>query len=340
MNYIYYIPYLVIKNYIKNNNKNKNIFKIILKSIKNKLSNYIMNTYEFSCKKCKYFTNIKEHFIRHCNTFKHNRCILQNGKPNNDIYYKCTINNCNKLYKTRSGLRKHKVNKHNDCITIIDDNSIIDHNYNIDNEIYNSDISYNNFSNNIIHKLMNENKELQNKLIDIAKEPRIINQTNNNQKTFNIIQFLNHECKDAMNITDFIKSLVITFDDLEQISEYGYLSNVKETLVKSLTSMEQNKRPIHCTDTKRKQFYVKDKNEWNKDTSHGIIKDAINDYNNQQLQTLTQYKHNNPNWMNIDNEQIKINNISKELTSLATDGNKITHKLLNHIGDATAIQKE
>jgi len=294
-----------------------------------------MNIYEFSCIKCNYFTNIKEHFNRHCNTFKHNRYSIKNT-VDKDIYYKCTINNCNKLYKTRSGLRKHKMNKHNDYITIIDD----DNDNNLYGEQYKTDISFNKYNNDIIHKLMNENKELQNKLIDIAKEPRIINQTNNNQKTFNIIQFLNHECKDAMNITDFIKSLVITFDDLEQISEYGYLSNVKETLVKSLISMEQNKRPIHCTDTKRKQFYVKDKNEWNKDTSHGIIKDAINDYNNQQLQTLTQYKHDNPNWIHNDREQIKINTISKELTSLATDGNKITHKLLNHIGDATAIQKE
>ena len=44
----------------------------------------------------------------------------------------------------------------------------------------------------------------------------------------------------------------------------GYVKNIQEQLVCKLKDMEQTERPIHCTDTKRKQFYVKDVDCWNK----------------------------------------------------------------------------
>ena len=176
--------------------------------------------------------------------------------------------------------------------------------------------------------------------MELASQPRIINQTNNNQKTFNVIQFLNHDCKDAMNLSDFIKNLVVTFDDIEKIEEHGYLKSVKNSLMHSLHMMEQNKRPIHCTDTKRKQFYVKDENVWNKDVDQSQINKVFLDYNNFQLVKFSEWKKENPDWISDGKKQDKVNKITKELTSLYSDKNdKLKQKLLNDIIDVTAIDK-
>ena len=103
--------------------------------------------------------------------------------------------------------------------------------------------------------LMNENKELQDKLVQLASAPKVVN----NNRTYNIINYLNTECKDAFNLSDFINQIEITFDDIKNIKEEGYVSSVKNTLIRSLNNVDINKRPIHCTDKKRKQFYVKEK---------------------------------------------------------------------------------
>ena len=44
------------------------------------------------------------------------------------------------------------------------------------------------------------------------------NTTNNNQ--FNLQVFLNEDCKDAINFSDFINQILVSFEDLENQAEY------------------------------------------------------------------------------------------------------------------------
>ena len=164
-------------------------------------------------------------------------------------------------------------------------------------------------------------------------------QHNNNQKTINIIQFLHEDCKDAMNLSDFLRNLVVTFNDLEQIEEHGYLSGIKQSLIESLNQMDKTKRPIHCTDVKRKQFYVKDDNNWVKESSQNKINNAISLYNTNQLKTLSEWKKQNPEWIDDDKKQNKINKLNRELTSLYSDedGKRLKNKILNELGNVTLI---
>lgn len=250
---------------------------------------------------------------------------------------------CMKKYKTRSGLRKHKLNKHENNDIKLDsyhDNKKTENVINMDIEIENNNNHENKQLTKLIEVLLNENKNLQHKMIELASKPTVIHQTNNT-KTFNIINYLNHDCKDAMNLSDFIRSLVITFEDLENIETHGFLKSVKHTLIDGLNAMEQNKRPIHCTDTKRKQFYIKNEDVWNKDTNHIMIHKAITDFNHNQLIKFSEWKKVNPNWLNDDKQQDKVNKITKELTCIYSDDNdKMKHKLINDIVDVTIIQKD
>ena len=48
-----------------------------------------------------------------------------------------------------------------------------------------------------------------------------VNQVNSNNKTFNLQVFLNEDCKDAMNINEFVDSIKFQLADLEHMGQVG-----------------------------------------------------------------------------------------------------------------------
>lgn len=243
-----------------------------------------------ACKRCHYKTTKISHWEKHLNTMKHKQSIEFN---NVSTRYLCDY--CKKNYKFRSGLDKHM----KECKY----NQNIEHNKkSLEDKLFQK-----------IDSLIEQNIDLQNKLIEIAKEPKMINKQTNN---FNIIQYLNTDCKDAMNLSDFLNNLNVTFQNLDLIEKQGYLRGVQDSLVISLQQMEQNQRPIHCTDHKRKQFYIKDNDQWDKDTNQESIQKAIRELNSLQLQTLYSWQKLNPNWLNEEGKRDKVNQITQQLTSM------------------------
>ena len=133
----------------------------------------------------------------------------------------------------------------------------------------------------LILMLIKENSELKNMVLDVCQKIQPLNNTinshnvNSNNKTFNLNVFLNEQCKDAMNITDFIDSLKLQLSDLEKVGEIGYVNGISNIIVKNLNSLEETQRPIHCTDTKREVMYIKDENKWEKDEEKKKIRKVI-----------------------------------------------------------------
>jgi hypothetical protein len=115
-----------------------------------------------------------------------------------------------------------------------------------------------------------KNQELQQQLVDAVKNNKGSitnnNTTNNNHQRFNLNFFLNDTCKDAMNITDFLGNMDVNVDELEYIGHHGYVNGMTKMIMDRLKDMDVTKRPIHCTDVKRETMYIKDKDEWCKDT--------------------------------------------------------------------------
>jgi hypothetical protein len=91
------------------------------------------------------------------------------------------------------------------------------------------------------------------------------NITNSNNKQFNIQIFLNEQCKNAMNITDFVNSLKLTLNDLEKTGELGYVKGLTNIIVNGLNELDIYQRPIHCSDIKRETMYIKDNDAWAKE---------------------------------------------------------------------------
>jgi hypothetical protein len=108
--------------------------------------------------------------------------------------------------------------------------------------------------------------------------------TNNNQ--FNIQVFLNEDCKDAINFSEFVKQIQVSLVDLENQAENGYVKGITKLFIENLQGLGMNRRPIHCTDKKRKTLYVKENNEWDKEGSQDILKKGIQEVTRRTFQRL------------------------------------------------------
>jgi hypothetical protein len=203
--------------------------------------------------------------------------------------YKCI--DCNKIYKSRVGLWKHKKNcklLHEEAITTSASESEIKILTNLVLDVVRQN-----------KDLINQNQELTNKIVDICKTGTSNNISNNNvnshNKTFNLQFFLNETCKNAMNITDFVNSIQLQLSDLENVGKLGYVDGISNIIVNNLNALDETTRPIHCTDKKRETFYIKDQDKWEKDDAEKKkIKKIINKvaFKNQNL--LNKFKELHP----------------------------------------------
>ena len=229
--------------------------------------------------------------------------------PDNYNINICEI--CKKTYKSRSGLWKHSKT----CKKNLQDKVI---------EKKHED-------NNILVDMMNQIKE-QNKIIsDMIPK---IGSNNNNQ--FNINVFLNEKCNDAINMSDFIKSIKVQLKDLIYTKNNGLLQGISSIFMNQLKQLDTYKRPIHCSDIKRETLYIKDNNEWEKDSSKSKIHYAINDIATKQRKALNKWEEDNPNWNTSDKGK---DDYIKLMKSIMTDISHEENKIIKTIAKETIINK-
>jgi hypothetical protein len=107
--------------------------------------------------------------------------------------------------------------------------------------------------------------------------------------------FLNEQCKDALNINEFVDSIKMKLSDLEEFAHLGYADGVSNIFVKGINALEVHKRPIHCSDTKREVLYIKNNNEWIKETDDKpLIKSAIKRVAFKNIRQINEWVKENP----------------------------------------------
>ena len=242
-------------------------------------------TKKFICEKCNYTCNRQSEYNRHLLTAKHNmEQMEQNKSPKITTPFICS---CGKKYKVSSGLWKHKKKCANLNISVTiqeeheDKHSIMDI-ITQNKEIMNALIVQN-------EQLMKQNQEMQKTIQNIV--PKIGNNTTNNN--FNLQVFLNEDCKDAINFSEFIENIKISFEDLENQAEIGYVNGISKLFIENLQELGTHKRPIHCTDKKRKTLYIKENNEWDKEGSQNTLKKGIRSVSRKTQDCLFQEKEEN-----------------------------------------------
>jgi hypothetical protein len=213
--------------------------------------------------------------------------------------------------------------------------------------IYPTDIS-----NNVIFELLRQNKEFkdliieQNKqIMELAKEKNtVINNTTNNNNQFNLQFFLNEQCKDALNIGDFVEQIKLQLSDLDMIGRVGYVEGMSKIFMRNLHALDVFKRPIHCSDLKRETLYVKDKDAWEKENGENIkIKRAIKEVECKNIKQIPKWREENPSAEDTETKKhLEYQNILLEAMGGSTmeDDNKKHEKIIRNIAKEVIINKK
>jgi hypothetical protein len=183
----------------------------------------------------------------------------------------------------------------------------------------------------LILKLLKDNEEIRQILKDVIPKMgsnTIINNNNNNTtNNFNLNFFLNEQCKDALNISEFVESLKITFEDLLYSKKNGLVQGISNVMIRGLKELDIYKRPIHCTDIKRETMYIKDQEKWEKDETREIMKNTIEMIADKERTALQIWTDDNPDWMETEKKQIEyltmLRSISEPIEYEEKNGKKI-----------------
>jgi len=310
------------------------------------MENIAKNRKEYYCQICNYKTLNKFDYTKHCLTIKHKNATLSmifNDCPQNYVKmshksqhdYTCE---CGKKYKDNSGLWRHRQKCNNE-------KKISDNEY--DNNIYQG-INIKDKDALVLH-LLQQNYQLQHKIIEIASQSTI---TNNNTNTnshnttnnaFNLQFFLNDTCQNAMNITDFVSSIQFNLEDLENTGRTGYIEGISNIILKNLNQLNVTDRPIHCSDIKREVLYIKDNNEWQKETEHKpILTKAIKTIANENIKQISKWKDNYPDCIKSDSKKndLYLKIVSNSMNGLTKEeSDKNINKIITNVAKNVIIEK-
>ena len=234
------------------------------------------------CEVCSFSTKRITDIVRHFKTQKHLSNIGIKKEPK---IYCCK--NCNKTYTNYKTYYSHKQNCN---IAIVNDEK---ENIIIENE--NITIEKQEPTTNEILKMLVEQQNKTNQIIEqLVQNPHnhsITNNNNNNTQNtqnnqFNIQVFLNEKCQNAMNLSDFIDSIEITNEDIENNAQQGFVKGLYKILSDNLNNLSLFDRPIHCTDPKRETVFIKEENEWSKEDHEKKLNRAIQETSRKSLEII------------------------------------------------------
>ena len=295
---------------------------------------------KFYCENCDYSTSKKSSYSDHLLSKKHNKSIICNNNLQK-ICPKFYCENCDKIYKDNSGLWRHKKK----CIIINTPQTLLP---------TIEDLKSHDKQQELIEYLLKENSEFKQMMIEQTKNMVEIakNSGNNNNNTtsnivnnnnFNLNLFLNETCKNAMNIMDFVNQLQVGIHDLEETGRLGFSEGIAKIFVNGLKQMDVSDRPIHCSDSKREIVYIKDKNQWNKETEDKtLLTNAIKHVACKNMKQISEWTKDHPEYNDSTSKQndkyLKIvcesmSGSSKEETS------KNYNKIIKSIIKETIIDK-
>ena len=315
---------------------------------------------EYKCDICNYKTRNKNNFQKHLLTRKHENTTKYYEKLQNiSEQYICE---CGKTYPYRASLYNHRKkctksqeilnSTNNDGETNIkmalsksekDTNKDLEKqtNNNI-NQIDTNNIDTNNIDTNnidyhsMIIRLIDQNAEFKNLLIKQQDQigeliPKVGNNNTNIKQRFNVNIFLNEQCKDAINMHDFIKQIEVSLDNLLTTRDKGLSEGISNVFIENMNKLSLYERPLHCTDLKRETLYIKDNNVWEKDGDKSRIKSALREISSAQFRSVKKWMDDNPDYEENETKQEEFINLIRNCSeNIDSVDDKIIKRLCNN----------
>jgi len=330
---------------------------------------------KYSCESCHYITSNKTDYFRHLKTKKHLKQISRKQKTTISFFKtektkknantKFEICECGKKFKTRGGLWKHQ-KKCNIEITYVTKNvskNVSNVSKNVSNvsapsqtepklsvdeelkhlQLQKAKLEVEKLKKEIenINKPQTSTNSLTNELVETIG--KIAGNTNcNNTNNISINMYLNEQCKNAMNLEDFVRNITVSLQDLDYSKQNGYAKGIANIFMKQLADLEPTERPIHCSDKKRLQFYVKDDDKWEKDKDNIKLTTSIKSVGMEQVKKMAEWEKEHPDYMNNPKE-LEIWQTMLESVSGGVNKNEIKkneHKIKKELGKVVDIKEE
>jgi len=275
----------------------------------------------FFCENCDYSTSRQSQYDRHLLTNKHKLLLIHINDPE----FKKHECMCGKQYCHLSTLYTHKKT----CKLKIEKKEDVE---------------------TLVQYLMKENAEFKHliieqtkQMIELSKVPSNNITNNNNNNNFNLNLFLNETCKDALNIMDFVGQLQIGIKELEETSCIGFSEGITKIFMNGLTSLDVSSRPLHCSDFKRETLYIKNNDQWNKDSDDKLLlTTAIKHVVHKNMKQISEWTKFHPEYNDTTSKQndkyLKIVCESMAGTT-QEETNKNFNKIIKNIARETVIDK-
>ena len=288
----------------------------------------------FHCELCDYHTSERSKYNRHKLTRKHKFLLNPTEKGQKSI-----VCNCGKSYRHTSTLYAHKKKCNFETHKLITTSN---------EDAYNNVI----IPCEVFVELLKQNGEFKELMIEQNKQMidligsgigNTTNYHNNVKNKFNINIFLNEQCKDAMNIMDFVNTMQLQLSDLERVGELGYIKGISHIVVNKLKDLDVCKRPIHCSDLKRETMYVKDENVWEKEgDKNDKLSKMIKHLAHKNQKQIGDWQEVNPEYKDSEStkcdEYLKI--VCESMTGLTNDEESETcmNKIIKNIAKEVIIK--
>jgi hypothetical protein len=300
----------------------------------------------FECLCCDYKCSRKHDLERHFLTKKHNLREMEIKTPQNaSIRVNCEENYicyCGQMYKTKCGLWKHKKKCEKEMPVTIE-NSI----QSLPNEELLKIIMTQVNNSKDMHELQMETNKMFMEFMKTQQQQNqnmMMTQNNSNNinnsynKNFNLQIFLNEKCKDAMNITDFVDQIKGSIEDIESIGDLGFVEGVSKIFIRELKNLGVYNRPVHCTDVKRENLYIKDDDKWEKENEEKAkMLKVIKNITKSNLGALPLWKQKNPYYADSSSKQN--DRYSRILLELINSEKKSYDKVIKNVSKCIVIDK-
>jgi hypothetical protein len=291
------------------------------------------NAENFICEKCDFVCSKKSNYERHILTRKH-----KNDDKKEQKSAEKNVCICGKSFKYRQGLFVHRKT----CIDY--EKNVTTSGVILETEINKKiDSTTDKELKELVKDLIKQNGELVKTINEIVPKIGNTNNTTNNttmNNNFNLNVFLNEQCKDALNISDFIDSLKITLEDLLFSKTNGISRGITDVMIKGLKELDIHKRPIHCTDIKRDIMYIKDEDKWSKDDNHDMMKNTIVKIADKERTALQQWAIDNPDWMDTERKQLEYLTMMRSICEPIENYNNYERKIIKNLGKEILIDKK
>lgn len=192
-------------------------------------------------------------------------------------------------------------------------------------------------------KLKKEMENLKIKYYDdvVSQDNNITHQniTNNTTNNISINLFLDKHCGNARNLTDFIKNLKYSLEDVMNAYSNGYSNGITNVVLKGLEDIPAVERPIHCSNKKSGQLFIRDNNQWEEDnvTKKGKTFNLMSKMRTKQFMALEEWEKQHPNWQTNEKESLERCKILQKLLGDNVDMEKNTKKILKDVANKVPL---